>query len=119
MTDTQQIDPNVTEAHKLIAMAIKFKEQQKGKRPEHFHCYIRGLINNMQQPTFLNLLFELELAATRRAENGEDGEPVESVNRIWETVIFHHRKKGRVLIPFGSVRNCLTRVKKKLRTSSP
>ena len=68
----------------------------------------------MERPTFSGLLFELELAAIRRAENGESCEPIEieSVNRIWETIIFHDKKKGRIQKPFGTVRNCLTRIKK-------
>lgn len=99
----------------LANAAIPFKEQQKkGKRPEAFRRYIESLVKKMDRPTFLGLIFELELAALRRAENGENCEPIESVNRIWETVIFHDKKKGRIQKPFGTVKNCLTRIKKNL-----
>jgi hypothetical protein len=103
----------------LAALGEKFKRQQKGKRPEAFYRYVFDIVKQLDKPTFDNLLYELKLAAIRRRDKGERGEPIEAVNHVWQIVIFHDKKKGRIHKAFGTVRNTLTRVKKELLTASP
>ncbi len=106
----------IQEVMELAKLGEIFKQQQLGKRPEAFRRYITSIVKQLDKPTFDNLLYELELAAVRRRDKGEQGEPIEAVNRVWQTVIFHD-KKGRNHKPFGTIRNCLTRVKKELLTA--
>jgi hypothetical protein len=59
-------------------------------------------------------LYELELEAARRELAGEKASPIEKVDRIWEVLTYHDPKKGRMQMPFGTLRNQLTQAKKQI-----
>lgn len=103
----------------LASIGFKFKQQQKGKRPEFLQQYISGLVSKMARPSFKELLHELELAAARRELRGVKGEPIEQVNRVYELVTYHHPKKGRIQMPFETLRNKLTKAKQEILTCKP
>lgn len=102
----------------LVKLAVKFKEQQKGKRPEFLQRYIASIVSGMPKPTFKELLHELELAAARRELKGERASPIEKVDRVFELVTYHSPRKGRIQTPFGTIRNHLTKARKKKFTAS-
>ena len=96
----------------IIRQGMPFAEQQRmGKRPEFLHRYVAGIVAGMERPTFENLLYELALAATRRAAGDGRGEPIESVSRSFELLTYHHPIKGRQQVTFGRLRNILTAAK--------
>lgn len=97
----------------LAKATIKFTEQQKkGKRPEAFSRFLIDIVKDMPSPTFANVLYELELAAIRREKEGEKASIVERLDRIWQLVTWHHPKRGRLQMPFSTLRNKLSRAKK-------
>lgn len=96
----------------LANVAIPFKAQQVGKRPEAFSRFLIDIVKDMPKPTFNNVLYELELAAIRRDKEGEQSSCIEKIDRIWQLVTYHHPKRGRLQMPFSTLRNKLTLAKK-------
>lgn len=100
----------------LVRIGITFSQQQHaGRRPGFLHRYITGITKRIKPPaTFERLLEELELEAARRnlGADGEAGTPIETVNRVWELVTYHHPKRGRLQVAFGTLRNYFTAAKK-------
>lgn len=107
----------------LVRIGVKFKQQHHaGRRPGFLHGYIVGIVGRMESPeTFERLLEELEFEASRRnqVEPGEPLSPVESVNRVWETVRFQHPSRGENEITFATLRNYLTEAKRIKFPASP
>lgn len=105
-----------------LRLGVKFRRQQHaGRRPGFLHRYIASLAARIKPPvTFERLLEELELEAARRNldADGEALPPVEIVNRVWELATYHHPKRGRLQVAFGSLRNYLTAAKKEQFTGS-
>lgn len=98
----------------LIRIGLRFREQQVGKRPGILSRLVLECARRIGKPySFAQLLDELELEAARRDLYGEQASPVEKVDRIWQLVTIH-TKKGREQKPFGTVRNHLTRAKKRI-----
>lgn len=107
------IDSDIDRLAELVRIGQAFKEQQRGRRPGFLHGFVRQLIEHIDKPvTFAKLLDELELEATRRELHGEDGRPIEKVNRVWEVVTYHHPRKGEQQITFKTLRNKFTTCKK-------
>ena len=106
--------PGDAELLELVKLGLRFKKNQSGGKPRYFSKYLVSIINGIKKPTFKNILHELELESARRELHGEKASPVEKVDRIWELVTYHDPKKGRVQMPFGTLRNHLTKAKKKL-----
>ncbi len=102
----------------LVKLGIKFKRNQSGKKPEYFSEYLASIVKRIEKPTFKNLLCELELEAARRELHGEKASPIEKVDRIWEVLTYHHPKKGRMQMPFGTLRNQLTQAKKQIMNTA-
>jgi hypothetical protein len=106
--------PGDTELLELVKLGLRFKKNQFGGKPRYFSKYLVSIVKDIQKPTFKNILYQLELESARRGLHGEKASPVEKVDRIWELVTYHDPKKGRVQMPFGTLRNHLTKAKKKL-----
>ncbi|OFZ85788.1 MAG: hypothetical protein A2V78_02490 [Betaproteobacteria bacterium RBG_16_64_18] len=106
----------------LVRIGIKFQQQQHtGRRPGFLHRYIASITGRIKPPvTFERLLEELELEAARRnlAADDEPLPPVETVNRVWELVTYHHPKRGPLQVAFGTLRNYFTATKKDRFTGS-
>lgn len=67
----------------LAKLAIPFKAQQKGKRPDFLQSYIVDIVSGMpSKPTFKELLDEMELTAARRELKGERASPIEKIDRV-------------------------------------
>lgn len=95
---------------RLLRLGVKF-DRREGKRPGYLHKYITNLVAQIpQKPTFEKLLVALELEAVRRDQ--DEDSPVSRVSRSFEIMKFHHPKKGELEIPFGTLRNYFTAVKK-------
>lgn len=95
----------------LVRIGITFKNQQTGRRPGFLHRYIVGIVGRMAQPvTFDGLLAELELEAVRR--ESDEGVPIERVSRSFLLITYHHPRKGRLQVAFGTLRNIFTQAKK-------
>ncbi|SCY31030.1 hypothetical protein SAMN05216308_107101 [Nitrosospira sp. Nsp13] len=94
----------------LVNLGLSFQQQQnKGRRPGPLKAYLLKLIQKIDGPvTFGRLLEELELEAARRDMYGITASPVEKVDRIWETLVFHHPRNGRQPLTFKTIRNTLS-----------
>lgn len=103
----------------LVRIGLKFKSQQVGKRPGFLAKLVLDCSRRDGPPySFARLLDELERSAACRELHGEAAGPVEKVDRIFELVTIH-TKRGRVQVPFSTVRNHLTTAKKCLLTELP
>jgi hypothetical protein len=102
--------PEREEILTLVRLGLSFQKQQRiGKRPGFLKGYLQELLPKIEGPiTFGRLLHELELEAARRDMYGEEESPIEKVDRVWETVVYHHPKTGRQLLSFKSIRNKLS-----------
>ncbi|SEO37237.1 hypothetical protein SAMN05216404_11925 [Nitrosospira multiformis] len=102
--------PEREEVLTLVRLGLSFQKQQRiGKRPGFLKGYLQELLPKIEGPiTFDRLLHELELEAARRDMYGEEESPIEKVDRVWETVVYHHPKTGRQLLSFKSIRNKLS-----------
>ncbi len=105
----RELDELVT----VIRLGLKFRAQQRGRRPGYLHEYIQAVVARLAVPcTFASLIDELERDAARRALYGVKVSPVESVNRPWELVTIHEPRRGARKVPFKTIRNALTKCKK-------
>ncbi len=111
MNNAQNIQIDNQETEKLIALAMKFKAQQKGKRPEFIQRYVNQKVSQMKDPSFSELLYQLELDAIKRDREGERASPIEKIDRVWE-VLTYHDKKRRIQICFSTLKNKFYRTKK-------
>ena len=59
----------------LAKIGLILKKQHVGRHKGEFHRYIASIAKNMKKPTFAGLLYELELAAVMRDEQGEKASP--------------------------------------------
>ena len=112
--------PQRDEILELVRIGTKFRQQQHaGRRPGYLHRYIASLVERLDKSsvTFECLLEELEMEAARRNLGADDAAltPVEIVNRVWELMTYHHPKRGRLQVAFGTLRNHFTAAKKQLR----
>lgn len=108
-----ECDVDSEQLAQLLRLGQAFKEQQRGRRPGFLHGFVLQLIKRIEAPvTFAKLLDELQLEATRREMYGEDGRPIEKVNRVWEVVTYHHPRKGAQQVAFKTLRNKFTTCKK-------
>ena len=95
-----------------MRIGVKFRDQQRGRRPGFLSRYVIRIVATMPPPiTFAGLLAELDLAAARR-DQGDYQEPIERVSRTWEQITFHDPRRGRQQITFGRLRNIFTEAKK-------
>lgn len=101
----------------LVRVGAQFKPQQKiGRRLDFCTRFIIDLARSLDQPvTFAALLDALETQAARREIHGAQAAPIEKIDRVWQVMTFHHPKRGRVQIAFGSLQNKLTLARKKIR----
>lgn len=100
----------------LVRMGHKFKQQHRGKRPGALSRLVLDCARRAGPPhTFEQLLEEMELAAVRRELHGERASPIEKIDRVWQLATCH-LQRGRVQVPFGTLRNHLTDAKKLLLT---
>jgi hypothetical protein len=107
--------PERDQALGLIRLGFKIAAQHTGKKPGFMACYLADLAKRIHGPlTFESLLLELRIQALARSVNGEAESPIENVDPAFELLTFHHPRRGRVQMPFGTLRNHLTRVKKDL-----
>ena len=113
--------PKRDELMQLICIGAKFKRQQAaGKRPGHLSHIVLECANHIgHRCSFEQLLNQLEIMATRREVHGDKESPVEKVNKEWEIVTIHFPKRGRVHVPFKTLRNHLTNSKKRLLAAIP
>lgn len=103
----------------LIHTGIQFQRQHVGRRPGQLSRLVLDCARRIGKPySFAQLLDELELEAARRNLYGERASPIEKVDRIFELVTVH-LKQVRKQVPFGTVRNHLTRAKKILHDDIP
>ena len=112
MNDADLIDMDKKQLIELSKLAISFKNQQVVKRPETFSRFLTSIVKHMPNPTFNNVLYQLELAAIKREQEGEQASCIEKLDRIWQLVTWHHPKRGRLQMPFKTLRNKLTQAKK-------
>jgi hypothetical protein len=105
----------------LIRIGLRFRaSQDAGGHPGPLQVYLTGLVRRIGQPvTFERLLLELAYESSRRELFGATASPVESLNRSMETLIYHHPRRGRIHVPFKTIRNTLTKVKKNLQPAIP
>lgn len=112
--------PEQDELLGLVRMGVYFKANHIGKRPGALSRLILDCTRRAGPPyTFARLLDELSLDAARRELHGERVSPVEKVDRIWELVTIHLPRRGRVQVPFATMRNHLTRAKKIIKAEFP
>lgn len=104
----------------LVRIGIKFKQQHAGKRPGCLAHLVLDCARRGGPPySFEQLLDELELEAARRELDGEGASPVEKIDRVWQLATVHTPARGRVQVPFATLRNHLTYAKKCLRAEIP
>lgn len=107
--------PERDEALGLIRLGFKIAAQHNGKKPGFMACYLADLAKRIHGPlTFESLLLELRIQALARSVNGEAESPIENVDLSFELLTYHHPRRGRLQMPFGTLRNYLTTVKKDL-----
>jgi hypothetical protein len=99
------------EVLRLVRLGATFQAQQAGKRPAFLANYLHDMLERTGPLSFDDLLIELEREAWRR-ENGEET-PIERVDRIWEMLTYHDPKKGRRQITLATLRNKLTKARRK------
>jgi hypothetical protein len=96
----------------LIRLGQRFRMNHVGKRPGALSRLICDCARRGGPPfTFEKLLGELELGAARRELHGEAASLVEKVDRVWGLATVHLPKRGRVQVPFSTLRNHLTQAK--------
>ena len=105
----------------VIRAGVKFwKQQHAGKGPGQLSRLVLACARRAGAPySFEQLLWEFDLEAGRRAHAGERASPVEEVNRAWLLVTLHVHGRGRVQVPFGTLRNRLTVARKILHAEIP
>lgn len=105
--------PERDEALGLVRLGFRFAAQHNGKKPGFMACYLADLATRIHGPlTFESLLLELRIQALARSVNGEAESPIENVDLLFELLTYHHPRRGRLQMPFGTLRNYLTTVKK-------
>lgn len=104
----------------LVRLGLQFQQQQTGKKPGYLANFILDCAQRAGPPfSFDQLLFEFNRLAAQRESDGEGASPVEKVSRSYQLVTLHIPKKGRVQVPFGTLRNHLTEAKKRLAAQFP
>lgn len=100
----------------LVRLGLQFQQQQQtGKKPGYLANFVLDCAQRAGPPySFDQLLFEFNRLAAQRESDGERASPVEKVSRSYHLVTLHIPKKGRVQVPFGTLRNHLTEAKKRL-----
>ena len=105
--------PERDKALGLIRIGLKFFQAQRcGRRLDAITKYITGLVKELPQPSFANLLERLDLEAARREAYGERASPTEKVDRVWQLVTLHHPRRGRIQITFATLRTKLSAAKR-------
>lgn len=105
--------PERDEALGLIRLGFKIAAQHNGKNPGFLARYLADLAKRINGPlTFESLLLELRYQARVREVQGENASPIESVDVSFELLTFHDPRRGRLQMPFGTLRNHLTTIKK-------
>ncbi len=94
----------------LVRIGLDFRAQWHGKRPGALAALVLDCVKRAGPPySFAQLLDELE---TDAAQVGADVcSPCDSVNRVRELVVFHLPRRGRVEVPFATLRRHLTTAK--------
>jgi hypothetical protein len=108
--------PERDEAIVMIRLGVKFAAQQNiGKKPGFMACYLTDLATRIKGPlTFESLLLALRIQALTLSVDDESDSPIENVDLSFELLTYHHPRRGRLQMPFGTLRNYLTKVKKDL-----
>lgn len=97
----------------LVRVALRFCDEQAGRRPGFMRRYLIDLARKIEPPmTFERLLLQLAFEAQRRAFLGVAESPIEKIDREFEMVTYHDQKHGRLQVTFKTLRNHLTAVKK-------
>ena len=103
--------PEQDELLGLVRIGIKIKRQQVGRRPGKLSRLILDCTRRAGPPyTFARLLDELSKEAARRELYGAKASPIEKIDRIWDLVTIHTKRREQVT--FATVRNHLTAAKK-------
>lgn len=106
--------PERDEALGLVRFGLQFKQQHCGRRRGYLFNSLVNLSRQIKPLTFEKLLDELAYQSRRRELLGEKASPFEKVDRDFELLTFHDPKKGRIQMPFGTLRNYFTNIKKEL-----
>lgn len=104
----------------LLRLAQKFQQQHVGKKPGVLAKLVFDCAKRAGPPfSFNQVLLELNYLAALREADGERASPIEKVDRSWQLLTIHSPRKGRVQVPFATLRNHLTAAKKRLREEIP
>jgi hypothetical protein len=107
--------PERDECLGLIRIGVKFASQHNGSKPGYMHRYLLGLVGGMEGDlSFDRLLLELRFEARKRDLLGDDRSPIERVDESFEVLVWHDPRRGRRQMPFGTLRNAWTVVRKKV-----
>lgn len=99
----------------LVRLGLAIEAQHTGRKPGFLHNYLTGLAGCMGGDlSFNRLLLELRLAAKKRALLGENISPIENVDESFELLTYHDRRRGRIQMPFSTLRNKWSKVRKKI-----
>lgn len=97
----------------LVRLGVKIRAQHNGRKPGFLACYLSDLAKQINGPlTFESLLLELRYQARVREVRGESASPIESCDASFELLTYHHPRRGRLQMPYGTLRNYLTTLKK-------
>lgn len=107
--------PERDECLGLIRAGVTFTAQQNGRKPGFLHCFLLALAGRLEGDlSFNGLLLELRVEARKRELLGEETSPVEKVDEAFEVLTYHEPRRGRIQMPFGTLRNKWTEVRKKI-----
>jgi len=100
------------EVLRLVDIGARFQRNHTGRPTGALMKVISACVSRVDRLTFNDLLYELELEAAKRSLRGESASPIHRVDRLFEIVVYHS-KTGRKEVAFSTVRNILTKAKKK------
>jgi len=99
----------------LVRLGLAIEAQHTGRKPGFLHNYLVDLAARVGGDlTFNGLLLELRLEARKRELLGDDASPSERVDEGFELFTYHDPRRGRIQMPFGTLRNRWTDVRKKI-----
>ena len=100
----------------LMRLGESFSKQQVGKRPGKLAQLVLDCARRAGPPySFKQLLYELDIEAACRNQDGERASPIERVSRSREEITYWPKKDDERRIQFVTLRGKLTAAKKILR----
>lgn len=107
--------PEREEVLGLIRIGVKFAAQHNGRKHGFLHGFLLDLARGMGgELSFERLLLRLRHEALKRDLLGDEASPMEKVDDGFELLTYHDPRRGRVQMPFGTLRNRWTDVRKKI-----